>query len=158
DDGRTLRVVDVLGEALGSGLIDLHDALASGTPGATSGLPAGEDAAGFLALLWKVLASGIDSPDRLRRDILVRLQGPGRRLSVWMCARSVVPSGLPAPFPPRLPVMTADTHVEVAAAGLDDPGLCQAFARVHDLALLARGHCIVSSDVAQCLRPLLGTV
>lgn len=157
DDGATLRVMDLLGEALGKGLVDLHDALVNGGPGAASGLPAGEGAVGFLAQLWRVLASDIDSLDEQRRNLLVRLQGPGRGLSRWMSARSVVPSGLPAPFSDRLPALTAGMRIEVAVAGLDDPGLCQAFARVGDLASAARAHRAVSSEIAQHLRPLLST-
>ena len=109
----------------------------------------------FLATLWKVLASGIDTRDELRRDILLRLHGPDRGLSVWMDARAVVPSDLPPPFPERLPALKSGVRVEVAGDGLDNPHLCRAFAEIADLALLAARHAVVSSKVAERLRPLL---
>ena len=149
DDDVTRRVVDLLGKALGAGLVELHDSLLNGTNAALVGLPAKDDVPAFLATLWKVLASGIDTRDELRRDILLRLHGPDRGLSVWMGARAVVPSDLPPPFPERLPALTSGVRIEVASDGLDDPDLCRAFAEIADLASLAAKHPVVSAKVAR---------
>jgi hypothetical protein len=157
DDGATRRVLDGLGEALGKGLVELHDAVMNGGHGALGRLLAAENTADFLASLWTVLASGIESRDDLRQEVFLRLHGPGRGCSAWMTARSVVPSGLPAPFSDRLPALTTDANVETAVGGLDNPGLCHAFAQVDDLASLARNHHVISNEVAQRLRPLLRT-
>ena len=152
DDEATLRVVNLLGEALGEGLVALHDAL----------LSAGEKPAGvmkppstFLAALWRVLTSGLDSPDELRRGILLRLHRSGRGLSAWMGDRAVVPSGLPAPFPETLPPLQPGMRLDVAAGGLDDPSLCRTLAEIGDVVSVIQGHRVVSAEVEQRLRPLL---
>ncbi len=109
DDEATLQVVNLLGDALGTGLVALHDALVGageGPPGVTCAPST------FLAALWRVLTSGLDSRDDLRRGTLLRLHEAGRGLSAWMSVRAVVPSGLPAPFPETLPPL--------------QPGSCQA--------------------------------
>jgi hypothetical protein len=155
DDDVTCRVVDLLGKALGGALVELHDCLLSGSDGTLVGLPTKDDVPVFLATLWKVLASGIDTRDELRRDILLRLHGPDRGLSVWMAARAVVPSDLPPPFAERLPALKSGVRVEAVGDGLDNPHLCRAFAEIADLALLAATHAVVSSKVAERLRPLL---
>jgi hypothetical protein len=155
DDEMTRRVVDLLGKALGGGLVKLHDSLLNENNGALTGLPAKHDVAGFLTSLWKVLASGIDTRDELRRDILLRLHGPERGLSVWMGARSVVPSDLPPPFSERLPAVRLGVRIEVATDGLDDPNVCGAFREIGELATLAAKHAVVSAKVAESLRPLL---
>lgn len=155
DDDVTCRVVDLLGKALGGGLVELHDSLLSGVNGALVGLPAKDDVPVFLATLWKVLASGIDTRDELRRDILLRLHGPERGLSVWMGARAVVPSDLPPPFLECLPALKSGVRVEVARDGIDNPNLCRAFTEIADLASLAAEHPVVSAKVAERLRPLL---
>ena len=153
----TVRVVDRLGDALGEGLVALHDALDAGV-GLTSGLPVERaEITDFVDSLWRILASGINSSDELRCEFLRRLHGPGRGLSAWMCARSVVPSGLPKPFRERLPSLTPEMRIESPVHDLDDSNLCSALAQVEDLARLARGHLVVSGEVAQRLRPLLDT-
>ena len=155
DDAVTCSVADLLGKALGVGLVELHDCLLRGSKGELVGLPAKDDVPAFLTELWKVLASGIDTHDKLRRNILLRLHGPGRGLSAWMDARAIVPSDLPLPFSERLPALVSGVRVEVAGKGLDEPHLCHAFAEIADLALIARRHAVVSSKVAERLRPLL---
>ena len=154
DDETTLRVASALGEALGKGLIELHDMLDSQRDGARCSFVDG-DGRGFLSSLWKVLATGLDNPDKLRRAFLLELHGNGRGLSAWMAARSAVPSGLPAPFQPMLPLLTSDVRIEVASGGLDNH-LCAVLAKIEDedLAALVDGCCIVSAEVAQLLRPL----
>jgi hypothetical protein len=155
DDEATLRVADLLGEALGKGLADLHDALVKKSVEATDGLPVGESANDFLASLWYVLSSGLDNRDDLRRDFIHRIQGHGRGISMWMGVKSVVPSGLTPPFSDRLPALEEDIRIEVAAGGLENPLLRHALAQIDDLATLAQSHVTVSSDVADRLRPLL---
>jgi hypothetical protein len=155
DDDATCRVVDLLGEALGKGLIDLHDSLLGMPIGTIRWLPEKSTVHSFLASLWKVLTSGIDSLDELRRGILLRLHGPGRGLSVWMTSRSVVPSDLPAPFAERLPPLKPGMQIRVARGGFEDPNLCRAFAEIGDVASLAVKQSVVSTKVAECLRPLL---
>ena len=155
DHKDTLRVVDQLGEALGKGLKALDEALDAGV-GPACGLPGKEGVATFTASLWKVLSSGIDS-EALRRAFLRRLHGPGRGISAWMSARSVVPSGLPAPFRERLTPLNPGMRIEIAMQDLDTSTLCSAIAGINDLARLARGHLVVSSTVAQRLSPLLRT-
>jgi hypothetical protein len=157
DDEATLRVVIVLGEALGGGLVQLHDALLAPVVDGVHPLLYSQDVPRFVGELWTLLASGIDSRDALRRDLLLRLHGPGRGLSAWMEARSVVPSGLPAPFAGRLPPMTLNLGIEVAAGDLDNADLCSALARIGEVAALAAAHRVVSDDVAQRLRPLLAS-
>jgi hypothetical protein len=154
DDDATRRVVDLLGKAFGKGLVELNDTLVN-SPEAASYLPVGDDVAHFLASLWTVLASGIDTPDELRRGLLLRLHGPGRGLSVWMASRSVVPSGLPGPFEARLPALKPGMRVLVAGGGLDKPQVCRAFLEIEEVAALAKTHPVVSNAVADRLRPLL---
>lgn len=153
DDETTLQVVRELGEALGRGLIDLHDALDCQTGEARCSLTKG-DCRGFLSSLWKVLATGLDNPDELRRAFLVELHGNGRGLSAWMAARPVVPSGLPAPFRPTLPPLKSEVKTEVAHDGLGD--LCRVLAKIEDedLAALVDDRCVVSAEVAQIVFPL----
>ena len=117
DHKDTSRVVDQLGEALGKGLESLYNALDAGG-GPACGLPGKEGVATFAASLWKVLSSRIDSEDTLRRTFLRRLHGPGRGISAWMSACSVVPSGLPAPFRERLPPLTLGMRIEIAMQDL----------------------------------------
>ena len=154
DDETTLRVASALGEALGKGLIELHDVLDCQSDGARCSFVDG-DGRGFLSSLWKVLATGLDNPDKLRRTFLLELHGNGRGLSAWMAARSAVPSGLPAPFQPMLPPLTSDVRIKVASGGLDDH-ICAVLAKIEDedLAALVDGLCIVSAEIAQLLRPL----
>ena len=154
DDETTLRVAGDLGEALGKGLIELHDVLDCRMDGVRCSFLDG-DGRGFLSSLWKVLATGLDNSDELRRTFLLKLHGNGRGLSAWMAARSAVPSGLPAPFRPMLPPLTSDVRIEVASDGLDNH-LCAVLAKIEDedLAALVDGHCIVSAEVARFLRPL----
>src|SRR5262249_52875248 len=152
DDEATLHVVNLLGEALGRGLVALHDALvgAAEGPARVTG-----DTSTFVTALWRGLTSGLDGQDNLRRGILLRLHESGHGLSAWMSVRAVVPSGLPAPFPETLPPLQPGIRVEVAVGGLDDPALCHALARIGDLVSILQGHRIVSSEVEKCLRPLL---
>ncbi|MCA9055922.1 MAG: hypothetical protein KDA75_18945, partial [Planctomycetaceae bacterium] len=158
DDGATLRVVELLGVALGKGLIELHDALTGATVGEECGLPSGKQAQEFLAALWMILTSGLDSRDELRNRFLLRLHGTGRGLTSWMSSRAVVPSGLPSPFDGWLPPVTTETPIEVATGGLDDEDLCAALDSIADVITLARSHCVVSSGIARRLRPLVRTV
>ena len=97
DDYETRRVAGGLGDALGKGLIQLHDALVCPTDEVRGLLDHG-DGRSFLTALWKVLASGLNNLDELRRGFLLRLHGKGRGLSAWMAARPAIPSGLPTPF------------------------------------------------------------
>jgi hypothetical protein len=157
DDGATLRVVDLLGVALGKGLIELHDALTGETVGVECGLPSGEQAQQFLASLWIILTSGMDSRDELRNGFLLRLHGTARGLTAWMSNRAVVPSGLPSPFDGWLPPVTSETRIEVAAGGLDDKDLCAALRSIPDLATLISSHRVVSREIARRLRPLICT-
>ena len=154
DDETTLRVASGLGEALGKGLIELHDVLNCRMDGAQCSFVDG-DGQGFLSSLWKVLATGLDNSDKLRGTFLLKLHGKGLGLSAWMAARPVVPSGLPAPFRPLLPPLTSDVRIAVASDGLDNH-LCAVLAEIEDedLAALVDGLCIVSEEVARLLRPL----
>ena len=154
DDETTLRVASDLGDTLGKGLIELHDVLDCHRDGARCSFVDG-DGRGFLSSLWKVLATGLDNPDKLRRTFLLELHGNGRGLSAWMAARSAVPSGLPAPFQPMLPPLTSDVRIEVASGSLDNH-LCAVLTKIEDgdLTALVNGLCIVSEEVAQLLRPL----
>jgi hypothetical protein len=155
DDEATGRVIDLLGGALGKGLIELHDALLAIESPVVFGLRLPGDAHAFVSSLWKVLASGIDTPDELRRKLLLRLHGTDRGLSIWMAARSVVPSGLPAPFSERLPALKPGLQIEIAEGALDEPHLCRAFAQIPELASAAQKRPVVSRKVAERLRPLL---
>ena len=155
DDDMTSQAIGGLGDALGKGLIELHDVIAGETEAAHS-LEIGSDGVGFLSSLWKVLASGIDNPDKLRRTFLLKLHGDGRGLSAWMSARSVVPTGLPAPFPPMLPPLDSGMSWEVAVDGLDNPELCATLAEIDDedfARLVDRRH-IVSEETERLLLPL----
>ena len=155
DDDATLRAVRCLGDALGKGLIELHDALVCPTNGVRRLLGHG-DGWSFLTSLWKVLASGLNNPDELRRGFLLRLHGNGRGLSAWMAARSAVPSGLLAPFPQVLPPLTSGTRIEVADSGLDNADFCHALAEIddEDLVALVDARFIVSAETQSLLRPL----
>ena len=155
DDDTTLRVADALGYALGKGLIELHDVLANTTVSKHNRMIEG-DGRSFLSSLWSVLASGADSPDELRQTFLLKLHGNGRGLSAWMAARSVVPTGLPAPFSPLLPPLNSGMLWEVAADGLDDPDLCAALAAMDDkdLVALVDSRRIVSKEIERLLLPL----
>ena len=155
DDDMTLQVVGGLGDALGKGLIELHDVL-TGAAEAVHRPVFGSDSQGFLSSLWKVLASGMDDSDRLRRSFLHHLHGSGHGISAWMAACSVVPTDLPAPFPPLLPLLNSGMAWKVATGGLDDPHLCAALAEIDDedfRSLVGSRH-IVSSKTNQLLLPL----
>ena len=155
DDETTLRTVSGLGNALGRGLIELHDVLASVAEAAQIPMIGG-DGRGFLSSLWKVLATGMDNPDTLRRSFLRELHGNGRGLSAWMAVRSVVPTGLPAPFSPVLPPLDSGMPWAVAADSLDSSDLCAALAEIDDkdFKSLADSRPIVSAEIEQLLRPL----
>ena len=146
DDEATLRAATALGESLAHGLVRLHDA--GGPP---------DMADGFVTSLWHVLAAGLDTEDANRRRFLRELHSGGRGLSGWVRARSVVPTGLPAPFRRRLPQLTAKVRVEVAQDF--DQRWCRALSEMvqedEDLANLFRNHHAVSDEVAKLLRPLL---
>jgi hypothetical protein len=157
DDIGTLRAVDRLGETLGKGLIDLHDVLMAEDINVPKCLPTGSDATVFLSSLWNVLATGIDTEDDLRQNLLLKLQGPGRGLSAWMHARDAIPSGLPEPFAECLTANEGEGF-EVATNGLDSSDICKAFNLVKDLSVLARQHRVVSSNVARYLKILLKKV
>ena len=153
----TLRVANALGEALGQGLLELHDALVANEQGETAhNLPTGNRAVRFLATLWTVLASGLaNSADDLRGRFLRCLHGSRRGISTWMSARSVVPSGLPDPFPSRLPPLTSQVTLEIASDELTSSELCAAFVRIDELASLSHAHLVVSEPVATILQRLL---
>ena len=155
DDDTTVQAISGLGDALGKGLIELHDAIAGETEAAQS-LVIGDDGVDFLSSLWKVLASGTDSPDELRRTFLLKLHGNGRGLSAWMAARSVVPTGLPAPFSPLLPPLDSGMSWVVAADGLDCPDLCASLVGIddEDFAQLIDSCHIVSEETERLLIPL----
>ena len=154
DDDTTLRTVARLGEALGRGLIELHNVLA-GPADASHGPLVIRDGRDFLSSLWKVLARGLNNPDALRRGFLLALHGNGRGLSAWMSACSAAPTGLPAPFRPLLPPLSSDVRIEVASSDFDNHR-CAVLAEIgdEDLAALVDDHCIVSVEVEQLLRPL----
>ncbi len=132
DDDTTRQAVDGLGRELGRGLIELHDALIGAAEAAHCPTWFGGDGQSFASSLWEVLASGADSPDKLRREFVLRLHGSGRGASAWMAARSVVPTNLPAPFPPLLPPLSSRMSWEVTTGGFDDPNLCTALAEIGD--------------------------
>ena len=146
DDEATLRAATALGESLAHGLVRLHDA--GGPP---------DVADGFVTSLWRVLAAGLDTEDAKRRRFLRELHSGGRGLSGWDRARSVVPTGLPAPFRRQLPQLTAKVRVEVAQDF--DHRWCRALSEMvqedEDLANLFRNHHAVSDEVAKLLQPLL---
>ena len=154
DHQDTLLVVEQLGTALGKGLVSLHDALAKNNDRMYD-LPVGRDeVADFTAALWKVLAFGIDDRDKQRRKFLLQLHGSRRGISAWMCARSVVPTELPAPFRDRLAPLSADTPIERAAGGLDNVHLCDAIAEIHDMVPLAKDRPAVSGSIPHVLQSL----
>ena len=154
DHGTTKQAADRLGEALGAGLVQLHDALNNGVD-PTLGLPTDEQGvSAFVTTLWKVLASGIDNRDGLRGKFLLSLHGEGRGISVWMNQRPVVPTELHPPFRERLPPLHSDTRIEQAAGGLDGSDLCHALSSIDGLKTLAQEHWVVSGHLAQLLRPL----
>ena len=154
DDDATLRTVARLGEALGRGLIELHDVLANPTDALFSPLVI-RDGLGFMSSLWKVLVCGLNNDDALRRKVLLELHGNGRGLSAWMSARSAVPSDLPEPFQPSLPPLTSDVRIEVASGDFDSH-VCAVLAAIEDedFMALVDGRCVVSAEVEQLIRPL----
>ena len=156
DDDMTLRTIGGLGEALGRGLIALHNVLVDPADESHDPLPLLiHDVRRFLSSLWRVLACGLNNSDALRRRFLLELHGNGRGLSAWMSACSAVPSGLPAPFRPMLPPLTSPMRIE-AASGDFDNDLCAILAEIEDehLAALVDDRCVVSAEVEQLLRPL----
>ena len=158
DDGISLAIAGQLGAALGPGLIALHDRLQD-PAGELGDLLGVDDASHFLGSLWKVLAAGVGkTDDPLRREFLRHLHGNGKGLSAWMAARSVVPSGLGAPFPSVLPAIENGMRIDVAG-DIAEPDLCAALGAISDpeVASVVSRRCVVSRDVAQLLRPLLGT-
>ena len=155
DDETTLRAVAGLGEELGNGLIELHDALTTPDGAAPLNLEVGDSEA-FVRSLWEVLASGADDRDTLRRKFVHRLHGDGRGLSAWMAERSVVPTNLPAPFPPVLGPLGTEMAWEVTAEGLDNSEMCAALDEIKDEAFrsLVGNLRIVSGKTDQLLSPL----
>ena len=158
DDETTRQAINDLGNELGQGLVDLHDALTGEiSPCELLGIPE-VDSQAFLSALWDVLASRMDNPDELRSSFLYRLHGGGRGLSAWIAARSIVPTNLPEPFPTLLPPMSSGMLWEVATDGLDDdPGLCAALAEIddEDFHTLTSTRLIVSAKTNQLLALLL---
>ena len=156
DDETTLRAVGGLGEALGRGLIALHNVLV-GRADASHGplFIRDSDGRGFLASLWRILACGLNDSGALRRRFLGELHGNGRGLSAWIGACSAVPTGLSAPFRPMLPPLTSDVRIEVASGDFDNHA-CAVLAEIEDedLAALVGDRCIVSAEAEQLLRPL----
>ena len=69
EDDSTLQTVGGLGEALGRGLIELHNVLADPAD-ASHGPLVIRDVRGFLSSLWRVLACGLNNPDAPRRRLL----------------------------------------------------------------------------------------
>ena len=159
-DGRaSLAVAGELGTALGRGLIDLHDGLED-PDGELRALLSVDDSNQFLGSLWKLLAEGIGkTDDPLRCQFLRHLHGNENGLSCWMGARSVVPSGLGAPFPAVLPAIEGEMKVDVAG-DIAEPNLCAALGAIseREVASVLGHRCVVSREVANLLRPLLGTV
>ncbi|MCY3837253.1 MAG: hypothetical protein OXH09_01130 [Gammaproteobacteria bacterium] len=155
DDHTTLRAVGGFGEALGRGLIELHDVLVDPSDASLRAL-VNRDGRVFLSSLWKVLALGLNNADTLRQKFLRELHGNGRGISAWMAARSVVPTGLPAPFSPLLPPLNAGMSCEVAVGGLDDPNVCAVLAEIDDEEFrpLVGSRRIVSEETHRLLAPL----
>ena len=153
DDDKTLRTANGIGDALGKSLIALQDVLAEA--GASHDPVIGGNGAGFLASLWRVLASGTNT-DTLRRSLLARLHGNGRGLGAWMAARPIVPTGLPEPFSPSLPPLDSRTSWEVAADGLGSAKLCAVLAQIDDpdFTALIDSRRIVSAETAPLLHSL----
>nr|MBC8360840.1 hypothetical protein [Candidatus Desulfatibia profunda] len=155
DDNATLMVIDMLGESLGNGLIQLNDCLRNNEErSADSDLPVGDEAEAFLGKLWTVLATGIDSPDELRQQLLFRLHCDGRGISAWMAARPVVPSDLPKPFLRCLQPI-CDMRIEVTTEALENEDVCRAFASIPDVDEIAKRHSVVSRKIARMLQPIL---
>ena len=156
DDDTTLGAVGGLGHELGRGLIELHDVVTGATEATHCSTCLGGDSQSFLSSLWEVLASGADNADTLRRKFVLRLHGEGCGISAWMAARSVVPTNLPAPFPPLLPPLSSGMSWEVATDGLDDPDLCAALAAIddEDFRSLVGSRRIVSDETNRRLVPL----
>ena len=154
DDPATVKLVDSLGEELGEGLISLHDAILDES-GPAGPFPFIFDRTGFVAALWEVLSTGVAGDDELRQDLIHRLHGSGRGLSVWMEARSVVPTGMPVPFPQRLPPLREMTHIEISTGGLENPEFCRAVAGIDELVATIRDRCVVTERVAERLRPFV---
>ena len=155
DDPTTLHTVDGLGDELGRGLIELHDALTGNRGGALRNM-FGSDSQSSLSSLWEILASGADSPDELRREFVLRLHSNGRGISAWMAERSVVPTNLPAPFPKLLPPLSSGLSWDVATDRLDDRELCDALAEIEDedFRSLVSSRIIVSDETARLLAAL----
>ncbi len=155
DEDTTIEAVLGLGNELGQGLIKLHDILNGTTDAKRCPIPGG-DGQRFLSSMWEVLASGTGNADTLRRSFLRRLHGNGRGISAWMAARPVVPTNLPAPFPPLLPPLRSGMSWEVATNGLDDLHLCSALAEIEDedFRSLVGSRRIVSVKTDQLLAPL----
>ena len=155
DDDTTIRAVGGLGEALGRGLIELHDVLVDPTDASPCSLVNG-DGLTFLSSLWKLLACGLNNPDALRHSFLMELHGYDRGISAWMAARSVVPTGLPAPFSQLLPPVSSGMSWEVAVDGLDRPDLCAVLVEIddEDFRLLVGSRHIVSGETNRLLVPL----
>jgi hypothetical protein len=156
DDVATVKLVDSLGEELGAGLIALHDAVLDES-GPAGPFPFVFDRTGFVSALWEVLSTGVAGDDGLRQDLIGRLHGSGRGLSVWMEARSVVPTGMPEPFLQRLPPLGKVTHIEISAGGLEDPEFCRAAAAIDELMGVIEERCVITQRVAERLRPFLRT-
>ena len=154
DDDSTLRTVGRLGEALGKGLIELHNAIIDSTD-ASPGALVINDGRGFLYSLWNVLVNGLHNPDALRRKFLSELHGNGRGLAAWSGTCSAVPTGLPAPFRSMLPPLASNVHIEIAGGDFDSH-VCAALADIEDenLIALVRDRRIVSARIEQLIRPL----
>ena len=154
DESTTLRTVRSLGEALGSGLIELSKVSLQPTVAWLDALSV-RDRRGFLSSLWRVLAHGLNVPDSKREAFLRELHGKGRGLSAWMGACSVVPSGLSAPYRPVLPPIESGVRIEVASDDLENH-LCAVLAKIEDedMAALVESRCIVSMEIEELLRPL----
>ena len=155
DDDTTVRAIGGLGEALGRGLIELHDVLVDRTDASLNSL-INHNGRGFLSSLWKVLARDLENLDALRHRFLLELHGSGRGISAWMAACSVVPTGLPAPFSQLLPPVNSGMSWEVAVDGLDNPDLCAVLAEIddEDFRPLVGSRRIVSGETDRLLVPL----
>ena len=67
----------------------------------------------------------------------------------------MVPTGMPEPFPQRLPPLREVPHIEISNGGLDEPEFCRAVAAVEGFEALIRERCVVSQRVAHRLRPFV---
>lgn len=155
DNPTTSSVADSLGVALGEALIKLHDAFEAVAQDDDSPIGQVKDTGRFLSRLWEVLATGLDSPDQLRSGFLRRLHGPGRGVSRWMSARSVVPTGLQHPFAPKLPKLSPEFQFEEAGSAFDDPVVINALTQMDELAAVAAERRVVSRKIARLLKPLV---